>query len=131
MSGRSILVVDDEAPLTAVLADLFEIEGYEVTTCGDVEAARECFRRNKFDLALLDIFLTDEPLGLTLARQILEESPETQVVLMTGFADELDIKDGFEFGAHACIRKPFELDDVMRVVGAALPEKAHPPQLLE
>lgn len=120
MDAPRILVVDDEISLCDVLCDLFDLEGYEVITCQDVATARAHLAERPYDLALLDVFLTDEPLGLELGRHIISEYPNTSLVFMTGFADPADIESAFESGAYACIRKPFSLDDVLRVVGAAL-----------
>jgi DNA-binding NtrC family response regulator len=115
-----ILVVDDEVGLGLVLQDTLELEGYEVSVCNDVTSAKSRMAEDRFDAALLDVFLSDEPEGLMLAKHIQAESPETHVVFMTGYAEDADIKDGYVSGVYACIRKPFVLDDVIRVVSTAL-----------
>ena len=120
MNATRILVVDDETSLCEVLYDLFDMEGYDVTACQDVAAARAHLAERPYDLALLDVFLTHEPVGLELGRHIISEYPNTSLVFMTGFANPADIESAFASGAHACIAKPFVLDDVLRVVGAAL-----------
>lgn len=124
MNSLRILVVDDERPLCGVLAELFEMEGFEVAVCHDIESAARELAESRFDVALVDVFLTDEPVGLKLGERILSDFPETSLLLMTGFAREDDIEYGILSGAHACIRKPFELDDALRVVGVALNKKA-------
>lgn len=119
MAGR-ILVVDDEAGLRAVLKDVLEMEGYDVETCADVPSAERLIAENSFDAALLDVFLTDEPVGIALAKLIMSVSPRTKVLLMTGYAEESDIMSGYTSGICACIRKPFVLDDVIRSIELAL-----------
>ncbi|MEN6521583.1 MAG: response regulator [Armatimonadota bacterium] len=119
MASR-ILVVDDEAGLRAVLQDILELEGYDVAACSDVSTAEQLASENDFDAALLDVFLTDEPVGIALAKQIGSVSPKTKVILMTGYAEESDIASGYESGVSACIRKPFILDDVIRSIELAL-----------
>jgi DNA-binding NtrC family response regulator len=114
------LVVDDEVGLCMVLKDTLELEGYCVDTCHDVETAREKLAAGRFDIAMLDIYLTDEPEGISLGRHIVSNHPSTGLVFMTGYAEESDISAGIESGAFACIRKPFILDDVIRVVGTTL-----------
>lgn len=123
MVSARILVVDDEEPLCLVLQDALEMEGYIVETCNTIGAAREKLAKTEFDAALLDVFLTDEPLGIALAKQIMEEHSQTTVVFMTGFAHQADILDGYAHGAFGCIRKPFDLDDVLRVLGMATENK--------
>jgi two-component system, OmpR family, response regulator CpxR len=120
LNPRRALIVDDEVPLCEVLSDLLDLEGFQVTVCHDIASARERLAESEFDIALLDVFLTDEPLGLTLGREIVAEHQATGLVFMTGFADEADIQAGFSFGAYGCIRKPFALDDVIRIVSMAM-----------
>jgi DNA-binding response OmpR family regulator len=120
MATPRILVVDDEEAIGAVLKDFFEMEGYDVQVCCDVASASERLEVSSFDAALVDIFLTEEPVGVDLGKRILSERPETGLVFMTGYAEEADIRSGYLFGAHACIRKPFVLDDVRRVIGTAI-----------
>lgn len=119
MLGR-VLVVDDEVELVVVIRDLLELEGFEVMVGHDVASAREMLAGGKFDLAILDVFLSDGPGGLDLARHILAEFPDTGVILMTGYADKVDIDEACLSGAYTCIAKPFNLDDVLRVVAKAL-----------
>ncbi|MDH7481895.1 MAG: response regulator [Armatimonadota bacterium] len=120
MSRARILVVDDEQKLCDILKDILEIEGYEVEICFDEASAYEKLASNQFDIAIVDVFISNEPSGILLARHIAECYPETSLILMTGFADEADICRAFEAGAYACITKPFMLDDVLRVVGTVL-----------
>ena len=118
-----VLVVDDEAALCVVLADLLELEGYEVETCGGASEAREKLAGSRFDIALVDVFLSDRPEGIELAERILTDHPETQLIFMTGYAEERDIKEGYASGAYGCITKPFMLDDVVRIVARAAYER--------
>lgn len=120
MSTHRILVVDDEDGLREVLSDVLDLEGYVVESCSDINAAKEKLSNGSYDLAMLDIYLTDEPLGITLGQHILSNYPETKIIIMTGYAEAADIQAGYLSGAYACIRKPFVLDDVVRVVDMAL-----------
>ena len=121
---RRVLVVDDEVGICLVLQDALELEGYEVQVCQDAATAREKLAEDHFDAALVDVFLSDQPAGVEFAKHVQSVSPHTRVVLMTGYAEEADIKDGYLSGVYACIRKPFVLDDVVRVVGTALDQAA-------
>ena len=91
-----------------------------VTCSGWRGSTREKLIGSRFDVALVDVFLSDEPLGISLGRHIAEYYPGVRLVLMTGFADEADICKAFAAGAYACVAKPFALDDVIRVLGTAL-----------
>lgn len=120
MSEARILVVDDEAGLAEVLRDTLDLEGYDVAVCNDETTARATVAATAFDAALLDVFISDEPVGIELAKHIREVSPSTRVVLMTGYAEDADINDGYASGVYGCIRKPFVLDDVVKTIGRAL-----------
>jgi DNA-binding NtrC family response regulator len=115
-----VLVVDDEAGLRMVLQDLLETEGYSVSVCHDTASARHELSSGQFHLALVDVFLSNQPEGAMLAREILRDYPNTGVILMTGFADTSDIEAAYAFGAFTCISKPFSLDDVLMAVESAL-----------
>jgi len=119
MSAR-VLVVDDETALGDILKELLEFEGYEVTVVEDEGAARGELSKGSYDLALLDVFLSDGPHGLDLADLILNEYPNVGIVLMTGYADKLDVERACLSGAYSCIAKPFNLGDVSRIVGMTL-----------
>ena len=120
MTPARVLVVDDEVGLCLVLKDALELEGYEVDVCHDAASAREKLCGRWFDLAMIDVFLTDEPVGLQLGEYIMLNHPKTGVVFITGYAEESDVAAGVASGAFTCIRKPFVLDDVVRAVGGAL-----------
>ncbi len=120
MSRARVLVVDDEQCLCEILRDVLEIEGYEVEVCFDENTAYEKLMSYPFDVALVDVFISNEPSGILLAKHIAEQYPNTSLILMTGFANETDICQAFSAGAYACIAKPCVLDDVIRVVGTAL-----------
>lgn len=115
-----VLVVDDEHGLRSVLEDLLDMEGFAVRSCGDRISAMAELESGEFDVALLDVFLSNRPEGLALAGHILAEKPRTRVILMTGFADAADVEQACLSGVFACIAKPFSLDDVLRTVGLAM-----------
>lgn len=120
MPNPRVLVVDDEVGLCMVLQDALEFEGYEVELCNDADTARKMLSEQRFDIAMVDVFLTEEPVGLELGRFVLSNHPKTSLMFMTGYAEESDIKAGVDSGAFTCIRKPYALDDVIRIVGSAI-----------
>ncbi len=118
--SRDVLIVDDEPCLCSILEELLTLEGYRVCTCRDARSARRKLAEMIFDLAMLDVFLFNKPYGLDLGRYILAEYPATRVVFMTGYADSAEIDSACLSGAYTCIAKPFDLDDVVRVIGIVL-----------
>ncbi|MHB0912625.1 MAG: response regulator [Armatimonadota bacterium] len=120
MISARILVVDDEVGLGLVVRDLLELEGYDVTLCHGIASAREVLARGDFEVAMVDVFLSEDPTGLDLARHIAANCPDTGVILMTGYADQASTDEACRSIAHTCISKPFSLDDMVRVVESAL-----------
>ena len=119
-----ILIVDDEKGITDVLKDFLELEGFETVVRHDVESAREALETESLDAAMVDVFLSDGPVGLDLARYIFAYYPNTRVILMTGYADRAEVAATCLAGAYTCLDKPFDLDDVLRVLGIALEKRS-------
>ena len=111
-----MLVVDDEVGLALVLQDALDFEGYEVDICHDSDTAKELLSQRSYDIAVLDVYLTDEPGGIALGSYIMSKFPASKLFFMTGYAAESDIEAGLKSGAFTCIRKPFNLDDIIRVI---------------
>src|SRR5215831_3743316 len=80
----SVLVVDDELISLRLCANILKRGGYEVTTAAGAEEAKRLLEGNQFDLALLDVIMAVMN-GIQLANYIREVSPETRIVLMSGY----------------------------------------------
>lgn len=126
MTGR-ILIVDDEQGLTDVLSELLDLAGYETVVCHDADSARRALAHGSFDVAMLDVFLSNEPVGLDLASEIHAAHPRTVrgVILVTGYADQADICAACLAGAYTCISKPFTLEHVLKAIDAVIGDR-HP-----
>jgi DNA-binding NtrC family response regulator len=118
--AAKILIVDDERGLTDVLRELLDFEGFHTVVCHDEVSARDALVTHSFDVVMLDVFLSDKPVGLDLAGDIHLEHPDTGVVLMTGYADKGDVGAACLKGAYTCIDKPFTLDHVLRAINTVL-----------
>ena len=78
-----ILLVDDERTLRESCASVLQMDGFSVTLAGRGEDARDLVRRRKFDIVLVDLYMSQVS-GLELLREVLEEHRDTIVVVMTG-----------------------------------------------
>src|SRR5213080_5222046 len=78
-----ILVVDDERTLRESCASVLQIDGYNVTLFGRGEEALETVRRRKFDVVLVDLYMSQVS-GLEILQATLEAYKDTIVVVMTG-----------------------------------------------
>ena len=83
MKNARILVVDDEADIRALVAEILTEEGYSVTTAADATEARSARSESEFELILLDIWMPDID-GITLLKEWNESGLAARVVMMSG-----------------------------------------------
>jgi DNA-binding NtrC family response regulator len=111
---RTILVVDDEAPLRRVLERCLERVGYRVVSTGSGEDAYSLLESEAVDAALLDIRLpTMSGLALYVAIARLRPALEGRLAIMTGDAEAQEVRAWLE--EHQCmvLRKPFNLTEIL------------------
>ena len=78
-----VLIVDDERTLRESCASVLRYEGYQVTICTRGDEARETLRKTKFDVVLIDLYMSEVP-GMKLLRTCLESHRDTIVIIITG-----------------------------------------------
>jgi two-component system, NtrC family, response regulator AtoC len=114
----TILIVDDEETIRAHLKDRFVKAGLRVLDAASGMEALERFAEG-VDLTVLDQGLPDVE-GLALLRRLREIDGGSLVIMMTGYASIENSVQAIKAGAYHYLSKPFELDDMMRAVNAAL-----------
>ena len=114
----SILVVDDEPEINNVLCDLLSVQ-YECASAGSAEEALELLRQQSFNLVISDITMTGMS-GLEMVPHVLDVSPQTVVVLISGAQTIESAIEALRVGAFDYIMKPFDLRQVEAVVKRAL-----------
>ena len=113
----TVLVVDDNEKIVAVLAEYLRADGYTAVTAFDGPAAVAAVAEHRPDLALVDIMLPGID-GLELTRRFQTEG--IPVILVTARTDEVDRLVGLEIGADDYITKPFSPREVVARVKAVL-----------
>lgn len=111
MKDISILVVDDEEAVRAVLRAGLENEDWSVTEAADKAQMFAALERESFDLVTLDLGLGDDD-GLALARE-LRGRWNIPVLMITGRGQPIDRVSGLEHGADDYIVKPFHIREVI------------------
>jgi DNA-binding NtrC family response regulator len=104
-----ILVVDDEEGIRNSLCAFMKMEGYEVASAEDGQAALEKIRAKKYNIVLMD--------GLETLKEIKKIDFSTQVIIMTAYSTFDKTMKALEYGATDYIMKPFDdLNDILRLV---------------
>jgi DNA-binding NtrC family response regulator len=114
-----LLIVDDESVVRDSLGRWFEEEGYNVETASSAHEALRKLPRQRWDLALLDIKMPGMD-GIELHRKLREADPGIIVIIMTGYASVDTAVQALKHGAYDYIMKPFDPDDLERLVAKAL-----------
>ncbi len=114
-----ILVVDDEEVVRESLRSWFEEEGYAVDIAASGKEALTKLTERAWDLFILDIKMPGMD-GLELQHRIKEAFPKAVVIIMTAYASVDTAVRAMKEGAHDYITKPFDPEDLDRVVRNAL-----------
>jgi two-component system phosphate regulon response regulator PhoB len=121
MTGKQILIVEDEKPIRDMIAFGLRRAGYTVREAEDCSEARSRIADSRPDLLLVDWMLPDQS-GLELTRSI-KRNKETQdlpVIMLTARAEEHDKVAGLEGGADDYITKPFSPRELLARIQAVL-----------
>ena len=117
-----LLLVEDEAPLREATAERLAEEGYRVVQAGTGEAALEQLAEFAFDVVLTDLRLPGVD-GTKVLAAALDRYPDIVGIVVTGFGTIRDGVDAIKQGAAEFITKPFQLDQLLHVVGSALEQR--------
>ena len=118
-SQPRILIVDDECSVADALAVILTDEGYAVETASHMATARSLLRAQAFALIFMDLRLPDGT-GIDLLDAVKQESPATEVILMTGHGSLEVTIEAIKKGAFYYIEKPFTPDQVVMLTRRAL-----------
>ena len=121
MTGKQILIVEDEKPIRDMIAFGLRRAGFHVREAEDCTAARASIADHQPDLLLVDWMLPDQS-GLELTRAIKrnKETGDMPVIMLTARADEHDKVAGLEGGADDYITKPFSPRELLARINAVL-----------
>jgi two-component system response regulator MprA len=120
MMDRSILVVDDNRDFAELLGEVLDEEGYQVRVAFDGAAALAEIEHEHPDLVVSDVVMPRLD-GPALARRLRRRGSHIPVVLLSAEYDDVDMP-GVRF-----LRKPFELDDLLRLVARVIDDRSRVP----
>src|SRR5262245_15797965 len=116
--SHKVLVVDDERGARMTLETPLRLSGYDVAAAACGREAIALGRGKKFDVVLTDIFMPDIT-GIEVVREFRRFSPETKVIAVTAQGSLELAMQAIEEGAFDFIAKPFDIDEVLALVGRA------------
>jgi len=116
-----ILIVDDDVTFCLMLKKLLEKHQYQVTTLFSPDGVKQLVRQAFYDVVLTDLRMPDAS-GMDLIVLIKKESPETQIIMMTGYANIPTAIQSIKQGAFNYIPKPFQPEEVLNMIREALAE---------
>ncbi len=114
-----IMVVDDEKLVRWSISSGLERDHHEVFCAQSGEEAIEKAKEENFDLVITD-FKMPGMNGAELLEQLKKLNPETKVVVLTAYSEELSMRRAMKLGACEYIEKPFVVDEIRELVKNAL-----------
>ncbi|MBP2671611.1 MAG: putative Nitrogen assimilation transcription regulatory protein (ntrC)(synonyms:glnT, glnG), partial [candidate division NC10 bacterium] len=123
MTGRRVLVVDDEESVRWALTKALERAGYRVDVAADGPSGSSAAENPDVDLVLLDVRLPGQD-GLAVLGELRKRRPDLPVIMMTAYGTLQVAVEAMKQGAYDYIGKPFDVDEVLLVVDKALEAQA-------
>lgn len=117
---QKILLAEDDPNLGELLKDYLELKGkYDVVLCQDGEEALEQFRKDKFDLCILDVMMPKKD-GFSLGKDIRKVNQSVPIIFATAKGMMEDKTQAFELGGDDYITKPFRVEELLLRINALL-----------
>jgi DNA-binding response OmpR family regulator len=129
MSPAKLLLIDDDARLTAMVGDYLRGHGFEVDTASSLAAGRERLRLGLYDALVLDLMLPDGD-GLEMTRELRGDARTRRLplLMLTARGEPMDRIIGLEIGADDYLPKPFEPRELLARLKALLRRSAPEPE---
>ncbi|MDP2029591.1 MAG: sigma-54 dependent transcriptional regulator [Thiobacillus sp.] len=119
MTSGKVLIVDDEKVAMKNLEHVMKKEGYAVSASQSGSNALTLLEKQTFDVVLTDLRM-EKVDGMQILKRCRESHPDTEVILITGYATLESAVEAMKHGAFYYIAKPYRLDEVRKVVAEAL-----------
>lgn len=126
MTKASILLAEDDPNLGQLLKNYLIARDYETTLVTDGAQAMQVFRKERYQLCLLDVMMPELD-GFTLAKEIRALDPHIPVIFLTAKNLKEDVIEGFKSGADDYLTKPFSMEELIYRIEAILRRAAGKP----
>ena len=111
-----VLIVEDHPTYTHLLTAAAQARGFQVLEpVADPAGAIEACKRYRPEVIVLDLHLSGEVDGIALCDLILDLDGTTRIVAAGSFPESGQVDRAFRHGVHRCLRKPFRMDEALRL----------------
>jgi signal transduction histidine kinase/DNA-binding response OmpR family regulator len=122
-SRARVLVLDDQVAIRSLLSEVLTANHYHVSMAKNLAEAGQLIELARFDVLIIDIFLSENESGLSLLPRIRELQPNAPVIVISGMASMDNVIEALKAGAYDMLCKPFNIIDVLHVVSRATDKK--------
>lgn len=119
--GKQLLIVDDDATFTRILARAMKRRNLEVAVAHSAEEAEEMLDQLTPDLATVDLKMENAS-GLTLLPALKACNPAMQILVLTGYASITTAVEAIKLGATNYLPKPADADEILAALGNQQPD---------
>lgn len=116
---KKIFLVEDDLSFGSVLKSYLEINDFFVSWVDDGKFAMDRFRKDKYDLCILDVMLPNID-GFTIAENIRDINKDIPLIFLTAKKLKTDVLTGYGIGADDYITKPFDTDILLAKIKAII-----------
>jgi ATP-dependent Lon protease len=124
LQTSQVLVVDDEEIARTNLEYILRKEGHQVSTAANGLEAMEKVKAQEFDIILTDLKM-EKMDGLQLLESVKQVAPNTEIIMVTGYATVSSAVDALKKGAAHYLSKPIKLDELRATVREIIDKKRH------
>ena len=119
MDSNRVLIVDDEGQFVDAVVERLRLRGFDAEGVTTGHEAMELLGQSSYDVLLLDVKMPGLG-GLEILSRVKEKWPGLRVVFLTGHGSSQDAEKGMELGAFDYVMKPVNIDDLIKILRAAM-----------
>lgn len=127
--AHKLLLIEDEKNFGMVLKDYLSLQGYDVTLCENGELGVETFKKESFDLCILDIMMPKKD-GFSVAEEMRLFNKQIPFIFLTARGMRDDVIKGYRLGAYDYITKPFDSEVLLYKLKIIL-DRVHSENILQ
>ena len=123
-----ILIIEDNAPLRAMLKNALSAEGHFIVEASDGGEGAGIFEREEFDVVITDIIMPRR-WGIETIIRLKQTRPHAKIIAISGAGrgrSEDLLKAAYNVGADVILSKPFTIKDLRTALASVLPKKKEP-----